>query len=267
MTVKSHDHIYLSPHLDDAVLSCGGSISTQVRSGKSVLVVTFFSASPEDPSLTAQARELRERWGRARDPMGARRKEDVRAMEKLGAHALHLPFLDCVYRHAEDLSQAHYPTEEAIFGDVHPSEEGWHHALTVAFLAGVARAESTIIHAPLSVGHHVDHVLIRRVGLELLRRGNEVLFYEDYPYAGDAQSVSHAFAPWSPPCWERGSLAFGEEAIAAKTEAVACYASQISTFWRGLGEMGRSLREHALVVGEGRYAENHWSLSAECLSP
>ena len=263
---QSYDRIYLSPHLDDAVLSCGASVYTQVRSGESVLVVTLFCASPKDPSLTAQARELRERWGSAVDPVAARRREDVRAMEKLGAEPVHLSFLDCVYRHGGNLAQAYYPTQESIFGDVHPCEGEWHHALAVALLAAVCDVGTAIIHAPLSVGHHVDHILVRRMGLLLLRQGHQVLFYEDYPYAADARTLNRAFAPWAPSCWVRHSLSFGEEAMAAKRDAVACYASQISTFWRDVEEMRRSLRERALAVGGGRYAENHWSLLADCLS-
>ena len=32
------DHLYLSPHFDDAALSCGGQIATWTAAGQSVLV-------------------------------------------------------------------------------------------------------------------------------------------------------------------------------------------------------------------------------------
>jgi len=38
--------IYLSPHLDDAVLSCGGIIWQQVQSGHQVEIWTICAADP-----------------------------------------------------------------------------------------------------------------------------------------------------------------------------------------------------------------------------
>ena len=37
-------HVYLSPHLDDAVLSCGGAIHRAGAAGEAVLVITVFAA-------------------------------------------------------------------------------------------------------------------------------------------------------------------------------------------------------------------------------
>ncbi len=43
----AYDHVYLSPHLDDAALSCGGAIARHVAAGQRVLVVTICSAVPK----------------------------------------------------------------------------------------------------------------------------------------------------------------------------------------------------------------------------
>ena len=40
------DHLYLSPHFDDAALSCGGQIATFTAAGQSVLVVTITGGDP-----------------------------------------------------------------------------------------------------------------------------------------------------------------------------------------------------------------------------
>ena len=50
----------------------------------------------------------------------------------------------------------------------------------------------------------------------------------------------------------------------AKSNGVACYVSQISTFWTSVQEMDHALRAQALYVGGGRYAENLWQLKPEC---
>ncbi|WP_322493922.1 hypothetical protein [Chloroflexus sp.] len=42
---RSYQHIILSPHLDDAALSCGGSIAAAVAADEPVLVVTICTAA------------------------------------------------------------------------------------------------------------------------------------------------------------------------------------------------------------------------------
>ena len=55
--------IYLSPHLDDAVLSCGGLIWEQVQLGERVEIWTIFAGDPPAEMLTPFAEELHTRWG------------------------------------------------------------------------------------------------------------------------------------------------------------------------------------------------------------
>ena len=265
MKTRPYTHIYLSPHLDDVVLSCGGAIYEQVQAGGKVLVASFFAGSPADGELTPFTRELKERWGGARDPVAVRRQEDLDALHVLGAAGLHLGFVDCVYRYAEVQSDppehlAYYPTREHIFGSVHPHEAGWHRELGAALLAqmGPASLDAAVCYAPLAAGHHVDHILVQRVAFLLLERGLRVLFYEDYPYAGDSRIVGEALAEHPGQPWGVQTVFLGEEALRAKGGAVACYTSQISTFWASPKEMRQALRSWALAVGRGRYAENYW---------
>lgn len=265
MSSPSYAHVYLSPHLDDAVLSCGGSIHRQALRGDRVLVVCFFAGSPADDSLTRFARELKERWGAEGDPLAARRAEDLAALRILGADGLHLGFLDCVYRQSE-LGEVLYPTEEHIFGLVHPAEVRLHRELLSAFVARVEDLAGPTLYAPLAAGHHVDHILVRRAAFSLLGQGRRVLFYPDYPYASDPQAIDAALQSWPAGCWSRESVRFGEEALRTKADAVACYASQISTFWAGPQEMRRALRAQALGAGEHTYAEDYWRISPDCLS-
>ena len=50
--------IFISPHLDDAVLSCGGGIARLTCSGERVTVVTIFTGdqSPGEPLSTLAVR-------------------------------------------------------------------------------------------------------------------------------------------------------------------------------------------------------------------
>ena len=46
---RTHHHIFLSPHFDDAVYSCGGTIGVQVSDGLRPLVITVFGGAPTSP--------------------------------------------------------------------------------------------------------------------------------------------------------------------------------------------------------------------------
>jgi len=77
--------IFLSPHLGDAVLSCGGMIYQLAQAGQAVQVITILAGDPSPAPLSPFAQSLRDRW--QADP-AARRGEDVKALTLLGAEAI-----------------------------------------------------------------------------------------------------------------------------------------------------------------------------------
>jgi LmbE family N-acetylglucosaminyl deacetylase len=266
MHASTRSRIYLSPHLDDAVLSCGGTIYAQTRRGERVLVVTVFAGSPPNVDLTPFTRELRERWGGASDPFAARRAEDRAATASLGAEALHLSYLDCVYRQHPDTREVLYPTVEHIFAEVHAAESGLADALYDVLRGRLAAHAQPLVYAPLAAGRHVDHQIVRRAAMRLMADGVEVAFYEDWPYAGDAETMARALGG-ERERWRRSVSPLSEAALAAKGDAVACYASQISTFWSGIEAMRLALREQAERVGDAGLGEALWSLTCPASHP
>ena len=263
------DHLYLSPHLDDAVLSCGGTIHRQVQAAKRVVVATFFTATPANPAFTPHTRELMARWDRGEDPMAVRRREDMEALDALGAKALHLPFLDCVYRTGRD-GAALYPEKDDIFGPLHPEEDDMDQAMLEGLLNAVPLSSQMTIAAPLGAGRHIDHLLVRKAAIALQRAmDRQVHFYEDYPYAGDGDAVHRGMAPWPPSCWRAALQALQRADVAQKARAAACYASQISTFWADAAEMEAALAGYARRVAEHyppmSLAENYWMLDKNCI--
>jgi LmbE family N-acetylglucosaminyl deacetylase len=107
--------VVLSPHLDDAVFSLGGTIAGAVRTGRRVDVVTVFAG---DPRATAPAGE----WDRAAGFASAgaaattRRREDRAACRILGANPIWLPFSDEQYGPAE--------SDDDVWSGVVPHLEG-----------------------------------------------------------------------------------------------------------------------------------------------
>ena len=152
--------LLLSPHLDDAILSCPGYIQRLRRKGVRVVIATVFSAS--DDSQAAHYR--------------ARRTEDRRAARLLDASVVHLGFRDAPFR-----SPRYRNFRGIVFGQARE------YAATVAEVATrtaalVRKLRPEQILAPLAVGNHVDHRAVRDAALIAID-WRDLLFYEDRPYA------------------------------------------------------------------------------------
>ena len=143
--------IVLSPHCDDAVLSCWSLLT----GAEDVQVITVFAGLPP-----AGARL--ESWDRitgAADPrsrMEERRREDRRALALAGREPVLLDFLEQPYRE----------TEPAVA------------ELASAIATHVAR--HALVYAPAAIKRHPDHVLTRAAALSL---GVDVGLYAELPYA------------------------------------------------------------------------------------
>lgn len=243
-------HIYLSPHLDDAVLSCGGRIWHQSRSCQCVRVVTVFG-SPPPPSapLSSFAESLHARWECADSTVIRRQAENRAALALIGAAGESWPYTDCIYRRLPSGDFA-YASEEALFGPIHPSEE----QLIAELASRIASLDSnSAIYAPLAVGRHVDHQLVQ---LAASIANRPIIYYEDYPYAEDPQALQAASLDKR---WQSMLAPLSEHALRAKITAIACYRSQITTFWTDADEMAAAVRAFAMRTGGGSPAERYWS--------
>lgn len=249
--MRPFDHIYLSPHLDDAVLSCGGRIWQQVQAGGRVLVVTVFAGPPAPGApLSPFAQELHARWGHPADAVARRQEEDRAALAPLGAQAVHWPYADCIYRQAPD-GRFLYASEEALWGKIQPEEEGLVAELA-ARLEALPLQPDGRIYAPLGVGHHVDHQIVHQAAAA---SGHVLTGYEDYPYAQDPQAVRSVLENGR---WEADLVWLSEQALKAKIAAIACYRSQLSTFWADEAGMAAAVRAFARQTGGGQPAERYW---------
>jgi LmbE family N-acetylglucosaminyl deacetylase len=250
--------IFLSPHPDDAVLSCGGTIYRLAENGYRPIVITLFGGDrPIGTPLSDFARELHQRWQLGDTAPAARREEDRAACDRLGAMLIHLPFADAVYRVEPVTQRCLYNSEEAIFGPVRETDiigrvaEALHSKLRLA-------GSSVRVFVPLTAGRHVDHV-ITRAAAERLKI--ELDYYEDYPYAEQPDRMAHVWGP-TPDArdtgWRSEAVELSEDALQAKIDAFLCHRSQISTFYRDDDEAAQRLRAYAAAVGQGQPAERFW---------
>lgn len=241
-------HVFLSPHLDDAVLSCGGIIYQRIQAGEAVRVITIFAGDPPPGPITPFAQSLHARWQAA---PAERRAEDSAALGRLGAQAVHWLFPEAVYRRSTISGAALYDTEDSIFGEMDAADTG----MTESIAAQLRDVEdSARLYVPLGAGHHVDHQLVRAVAESLDR---QLIYYEEYPYVETPQKLEAILnmGRWSPEL-----VRLGDAAIRAKAEAILAYRSQMSTFFQDANEMTRRVRAYAVRVGGGHTpAERLWT--------
>ncbi|HLF90362.1 MAG TPA: PIG-L family deacetylase [Anaerolineales bacterium] len=232
--------VVLSPHLDDAVYSCGGLIWKQTQAGDHVEIWTVCAGDPPPGPLSPFAQSLHTRWKTGEVAGEVRRAEDQRAASRLGAGIRHLDLPDCIYRRHPVSGEALYVSEEAIFGEVHPSETPVIVWLSTV-LAKISR--ETEIVCPLTLGGHVDHRLVRAAAEQAGCVGR---YYADYPYVaqGDANVTN-----WLPARWRAQVLSISEPGIKAWAEAIAMYSSQLSTFWPDRAAMEAELRGYLQRFG------------------
>jgi LmbE family N-acetylglucosaminyl deacetylase len=253
-------HLFLSPHLDDAVLSCGGIIH-HLTAGKGQAVIMFTIMAGDPPAAlpdTPIVHELHDRWHVGVNPYLARRREDLIAAHTLGATAIQVALPEAIYRTTRDV--ALYPTEESIFGPVHPHDKA---AATLDSLPLPYEDRLASLYLPLGAGHHVDHQLVRAWGLALARRYPDlpVYFYGDYPYAADRTALQAALDELAPlvTALEATAKPLAEADFEAKAAGIARYQSQLNTFWESLDHMRAEVRRDMLAEN-GQLVEPCWRL-------
>jgi LmbE family N-acetylglucosaminyl deacetylase len=250
-------HLFLSPHLDDAILSCGGFMRQLSTRGEPVTSLTIMAGDPPAPLPdTPLVRELHDRWSIGKNPVAVRRDEDRRAMRIVGAEARVLDIPDCIYRTADDGAALYVNGDADLFGDVHPNDPA-RDALARQYPPEIETVSH--LYIPLGAGHHVDHQLIVEWGLALAKRHPQVnlLMYTDYPYAEDEGAVQRALEGFPLKLTPEIKILDAAD-FAAKAAAIREYQSQISTFWATAEAMTIRMRQFMLKTGDGQLAERYW---------
>jgi len=208
--------IYLSPHLDDAALSAGGLIYEQSQAGIPVEIWSFMCGYAPEVDVSPFAQVLHQLWGfsSAEETTRMRREEDRKAAAILGASVVHFDFLDCIYRRGTD--------GEWLYSEIsvppHPQDANLPSQIAEAISTRLQPDDMLVCQ--LSVGSHVDHVLVRQ-GAELL--GRHLLYDIDVPYIF---YTPEEFAPKSAGM-EASVSPITETSLRFWKEAVLAYGSQI----------------------------------------
>lgn len=259
-----HRHIFLSPHFDDVVYSCGGTLGVQVSSGLRPLVITIFGGIPSpDLELSPFARRVHQEMGAdyTKGPGNAveiRRKEDISALDYLEVDYLWLDYLDALYRG----SPAYYSDRnQLIGGDVHPSDASIDRQLASDLLALQDRLPDAVWYAPLGVGRHVDHQIVCSAADRLSQRGAKVYYYEEFPYILEKDALEARKQELGLPL--EPTLVEMSEMLPIRIAAAEMYASQATANFGSNEALKRSITDytHNIRPIETVHLERYWTTS------
>lgn len=227
-------HLFLSPHYDDAIYSCGGVICHLVQAGDNVTILTIMAGEPQPPfPKTPVLQDNHVRWQAGENPVQIRRDEDRVAANILGVTTHYLDILDCIYRTDDEI--ALYPSEESLWHTIHRKDN------TLEQLKMTSLPEADIVYVPFGVGAHVDHLIVRDFGLHLVNTGHDVTFYIDYPYMRSTDAIDKARDAFSHSVAIEARV-FSEEAMQHKIDAMSAYETQIASFWESRAAIAPEVR-------------------------
>jgi LmbE family N-acetylglucosaminyl deacetylase len=223
--------IYISPHLDDAVFSCGGRLFQQVQAGCAVEVWTLCAGDPPAGELSRSAARFAGQAGRT--IVATRRAEDLRACASLGVVARHFSMPDCIFRRHPQSGAPLYPSLESIFGERQSVEKPRWEALGRE-LEQHLPADAQLVF-PMAIGNHVDHQFARGLAQQL---GRSRWLYADVPYVLENPA---ALAPALSGGCTRVELELSDKAMQAWVRAAFEYGSQVGFWWQSPEELRQAL--------------------------
>lgn len=272
-------HVFVSPHPDDAALSCGGLIAALRARGEPVAILTIFCGpGPLDRLSPYQRLALgfgrRRKWQpgdddtrtegeadpgpepaeddgeppRPAEVMAVRRAEDEAYARLAGASIGFVNLPDAVFRG--------YESDEQLMGAPRPDDPAPADELRRA----LARLRPGTLYLPLSIGGHVDHRQARRAAIALLSEPaspylDRAFFYEDFPYAltvgfEQLDQLDPEILPSLPSgiALVPEYVQVGDE-IDRKLEGLRAYESQLGRLFGGDHPMAAAVREQAARVG------------------
>lgn len=168
------DYIFISPHLDDAILSAGALINHLSSIGKVKIITVFTKSSKKKTEATEEFTRSCHHSNSSKLFLN-RQEEDKKLCKYLKVDYLHLGFTDALWRDG-------YKSIKEVFSNKingTKKEKDLEKLITRKLKKIIKNKKNTVIFAPLSIGNHTDHRMVNKIC-----RDNfiNVIYWEDYPY-------------------------------------------------------------------------------------
>lgn len=187
---QSSEVIFVSPHFDDAVLSCGQLMTELSKKGKRIKVVNVFTKAHNGPYTLSAKTFLSTSGGyqKATKLYLHRGKEDYDALSSIKVKKIiNLGFTDALFRKTKTTNWISKLIPETMH--LYPTYR-WHiiknnisdkdnSILKVSAQLSKLAKKNAIIFAPLGIATHVDHIITKEA-CEKLK--NKIVYYSEFPY-------------------------------------------------------------------------------------
>lgn len=248
--------IFISPHFDDAVLSCGGILTQLARLGADVTLVTVFSAEPINKvPLSPLAQQLHKQWGERTNPYAIRHQEERAVAEYLDIKTRWLDFYDAIYRDSTLVN-----TSELCLVEFDTKSDPCYEPVRDALLQLINVHPGAVVFAPLGLGHHRDHLVVYQA-IESVKATTSAVssyyYYEDYPYAATA-NLKARLAELN---WKAEPLVIDiKETVEERVRLINMYQSQLSILFENPDCVYDEVIAYATRVGtKDKPRERFWS--------
>ena len=183
---------FFSPHFDDVIFSAGGTVVNHLNNNDDVFVVTVFSAIPSLNNVSKFSLSIIHP-----NLVKKRVKENFIILNNIGAKIINLDFFDAIFRkdvNGQDL----YLSWGDIFiknEDIHFKESNLYFFVKEKIFSFIDKSENSIFYFPLSLGGHIDHVILNKIAKEACNKFKNlnIYYYEDLPYADNFSSKDAFF--------------------------------------------------------------------------
>jgi LmbE family N-acetylglucosaminyl deacetylase len=238
--------LIVSPHHDDAVLSCFALLEHVTPAD----VLTVFGGRPEPPQVAWSERAMG--FPDSDATMSARRAEDAHALTGLAGTVETMDLLDEDYIEGPRPPAQQVTVQDHVLRWLQDRPEG-----LVAAPAGAGRAPGRLrarierlVGPRGSVTQHPDHVFVRNALVDLIARGaiGELLLYEELPYLWHKGAARESARVARSARTDLRSFELPVNRI-AKAQRISCYVSQLDH----LSLDGRRVEEPAALPPTERY--------------
>lgn len=228
-------NIFISPHPDDAIWSCGGRIKKLIQSNHQVLLITIFSEGQK-------FYDQNESW-RSISSSAIRHHENQKAIRYFNLEHIDLGYVDAAARLGQDGYL--YKDANSLFKLLH--KDDIYLSEMIFFDLMKVLNNDDVINVPLGMGNHVDHVIVSN-SAKMLNSGT-LIWYEDFPY-----SLEFSAPLDYKPIWY-------EVDVNDWVNAGLCYRSQVLHFFKSSECFRNKICDYASLRGKQigvKFAERCW---------
>lgn len=231
----------ISPHIDDAIFSLGGSICNWLGAGEEVRIIYIFTRSNWTNPASISGIE----YPKDTETVTALRKAEERDLQDILDHDTE--FLD--WKETGLRGRKTMLLDLLLHGSMPVTKNRMTNRIREQLKNTLDRNTSCFFPLGLGKWRHPDHVITREIGLSLLMDGFKVAIYEDLPYCTqvDSGTINGRFfdnIEFTP--------VYEEIDIENKIRLLEYYQSQMSPKWL------TTARDYSFSLRNNRAHERYW---------